>query len=181
MKYEFYESFFFLFKKYTQLFVNSCNDKFCLSNNYTSYNFAAITSELRGKWQENRRSSISKEDINAIRWEQLKHMLQSGKQKVENNLRNINLLFMIQKTENFVLKTYPSTSGMMNRRKLRYLRHLFPLRHPQGVGSLQFQLFGLRHCPPHKRPIVLLSTSLSLERGALPHESIGSLFIHLNA
>ncbi|KAJ9706159.1 hypothetical protein PVL29_001627 [Vitis rotundifolia] len=43
----------------------------------------SITSELRGKWQENRRSSISKEDINAIRWEQLKHMLQSGKQKAQ--------------------------------------------------------------------------------------------------
>ncbi|XP_047329113.1 DNA primase small subunit [Impatiens glandulifera] len=41
----------------------------------------SITSELRGKWQENRRSSISKEDVNALRWGQLKHMLQSGKQK----------------------------------------------------------------------------------------------------
>uniref|UniRef100_A0A5B7BAF8 DNA primase n=1 Tax=Davidia involucrata TaxID=16924 RepID=A0A5B7BAF8_DAVIN len=41
----------------------------------------SITSELRGKWQENRRS-ISKEDINVFRWEQLKHVLQSGKQKV---------------------------------------------------------------------------------------------------
>ncbi|KAA8528242.1 hypothetical protein F0562_035507 [Nyssa sinensis] len=43
----------------------------------------SITSELRGKWQENRRSSISKEDINVVRWEQLKHVLQSGKQKVQ--------------------------------------------------------------------------------------------------
>lgn len=44
--------------------------------------FAAVTSELRGKWQENRRSTTSKEDINVIRWEQLKSLLQSGKQKV---------------------------------------------------------------------------------------------------
>lgn len=41
----------------------------------------SITSELRGKWQESRRSSISKEDINVFRWGQLKQMLQSGKQK----------------------------------------------------------------------------------------------------
>ncbi|KAK9275327.1 hypothetical protein L1049_022590 [Liquidambar formosana] len=43
----------------------------------------SITSELRGKWQENRRSSISKDDINVVRWEQLKHMLQSKKQKAQ--------------------------------------------------------------------------------------------------
>ncbi|KAL5747663.1 hypothetical protein ACOSP7_024676 [Xanthoceras sorbifolium] len=41
----------------------------------------SVTSELRGKWQG--RSSNSKEDINVCRWEQLKHMLQSGKQKVQ--------------------------------------------------------------------------------------------------
>ncbi|KAJ4711903.1 DNA primase [Melia azedarach] len=40
----------------------------------------SVTSELREKWQENRRSSNSK-DINVSRWEQLKHMLQSGKHK----------------------------------------------------------------------------------------------------
>ncbi|KAK1400626.1 DNA primase [Heracleum sosnowskyi] len=40
-----------------------------------------ITSELRGKWQDNRRSSMAKEDINVFRWDQLKHLLQSGKQK----------------------------------------------------------------------------------------------------
>ncbi|KAK3228021.1 hypothetical protein Dsin_007883 [Dipteronia sinensis] len=39
----------------------------------------SVTSELRGKWQG--RSSNSKEDINVHRWGQLKHMLQSGKQK----------------------------------------------------------------------------------------------------
>ncbi|PRQ21994.1 putative DNA primase, small subunit [Rosa chinensis] len=41
----------------------------------------SVTSELRGKWQDNRRTSNAKEDINVARWEQLKHMLQSGKQK----------------------------------------------------------------------------------------------------
>lgn len=40
----------------------------------------SITSELRGKWQDNRRSSSGK-DVNVVRWEQLKQLLQSGKQK----------------------------------------------------------------------------------------------------
>ncbi|CAI9289002.1 unnamed protein product [Lactuca saligna] len=40
----------------------------------------SITSELRGKWQDNRRSS-SRKDVNVVRWEQLKQLLQSGKQK----------------------------------------------------------------------------------------------------
>lgn len=43
---------------------------------------SAIPSELRGKWQDNKRSSMAKEDINIFRWEQLKNLLQSGKQKV---------------------------------------------------------------------------------------------------
>ncbi|WOL18438.1 DNA primase small subunit isoform X2 [Canna indica] len=41
----------------------------------------SIASELHDRWQGNRRSSISKEDVNVVRWEQLKHVLQSGKQK----------------------------------------------------------------------------------------------------
>ncbi|KAL3498981.1 hypothetical protein ACH5RR_041713 [Cinchona calisaya] len=40
----------------------------------------SVTSELRGKWGDNRRS---KEDINIVRWQQLKHILQSGKQKLQ--------------------------------------------------------------------------------------------------
>lgn len=44
--------------------------------------FAAIASELRGKWQDSRRSSSAKEDINIVRWEQCKQLLQSGKHKV---------------------------------------------------------------------------------------------------
>lgn len=51
--------------------------------NYKNAIFAAITAKLRGQWQENSRSSISKEDVNGVRWEQLKkQLLQSGKQKV---------------------------------------------------------------------------------------------------
>ncbi|CAH9124861.1 unnamed protein product [Cuscuta epithymum] len=39
-----------------------------------------IASELRSRWQENKRV---KEDINVYRWEQLKHLLQSGKHKAQ--------------------------------------------------------------------------------------------------
>ncbi|KAL6549869.1 hypothetical protein OROMI_020357 [Orobanche minor] len=41
----------------------------------------SITSELRGKWQDNKRS---RDDINAVRWGHLKHLLQSGKQKLQS-------------------------------------------------------------------------------------------------
>ncbi|QHO49669.1 DNA primase small subunit [Arachis hypogaea] len=39
----------------------------------------SIASELRGKWQESRRSSSAKEDINIVQWEQLKQLLQKHK------------------------------------------------------------------------------------------------------
>nr|AFK38123.1 unknown [Lotus japonicus] len=39
----------------------------------------SIASKLRGKWQDSRRSSSTKEDINVVRWEQCKQLLQSGK------------------------------------------------------------------------------------------------------
>lgn len=42
-------------------------------------NFAAVTSELRGRWLSNKRS---REEINVARWDQLKNLLQSNKQKV---------------------------------------------------------------------------------------------------
>ncbi|KAK4601327.1 hypothetical protein RGQ29_010759 [Quercus rubra] len=41
----------------------------------------SITSELRGKWQDNKKSSISKENINVDRWKHVKKILKSGKQK----------------------------------------------------------------------------------------------------
>ncbi|KAK8658034.1 hypothetical protein V6N13_036249 [Hibiscus sabdariffa] len=44
---------------------------------------ASVASELRGRWQENKRASMSKDDINLVRWEQLKSVLQSGKQKTQ--------------------------------------------------------------------------------------------------
>ncbi|CAI0456179.1 unnamed protein product [Linum tenue] len=39
----------------------------------------SVAAELRGRWQK--RSSCSKDDINAVRWEHLKHTLQSGRHK----------------------------------------------------------------------------------------------------
>jgi hypothetical protein len=44
--------------------------------------FLDVANELHEKWQGNRRSSISKEDVNTTRWEQLKTNLQLGKNKV---------------------------------------------------------------------------------------------------
>ncbi|TKY57229.1 DNA primase small subunit [Spatholobus suberectus] len=43
----------------------------------------SIASELRGRWQDSRRSSSAKEDINVVRWEQCKQLLQSGKHKAQ--------------------------------------------------------------------------------------------------
>lgn len=64
----------------------------------------AITSELRGRWQENGRPS--KKDVNSVRWEQLKRMLQSGKHKVQSTFflilaRDYNLERLIE--EDFAL------------------------------------------------------------------------------
>lgn len=47
----------------------------------------SITSELRGRWQDNRRPS--KNDVNLVRWEQLKNMLQSGKHKSQGMRRHV--------------------------------------------------------------------------------------------
>ncbi|KAK1293062.1 hypothetical protein QJS10_CPB17g01200 [Acorus calamus] len=41
----------------------------------------STAAELHDRWQGNRRSSIPKGDPNIVRWEQLKHTLQSGKHK----------------------------------------------------------------------------------------------------
>ncbi|KDP44235.1 hypothetical protein JCGZ_05702 [Jatropha curcas] len=43
----------------------------------------SVTSELRGKWQNAKQSSIAKEDINLVRWKQLTHILQSGQKKAQ--------------------------------------------------------------------------------------------------
>ena len=58
--------------------------------------FLDVASELHEKWQGNRRSSISKEDVNAARWKQLKTTLQSGKHKVLFNLSAILTFFCVQ-------------------------------------------------------------------------------------
>lgn len=47
-----------------------------------SFLFLAVAAELRGKWQEKRKAYGSKDDINVVRWEQLKSLLHSGKFKV---------------------------------------------------------------------------------------------------
>ncbi|GAB2235461.1 hypothetical protein Droror1_Dr00025886 [Drosera rotundifolia] len=43
----------------------------------------SVTSELRGRWLDNKRSSTNKDDISVARWDQLKHILQSSKQKAQ--------------------------------------------------------------------------------------------------
>lgn len=61
----------------------SCSSSLkCVQHHPKVVTFVDVASELHDKWQGNRRSSISKEDVNAARWEQLKMTLQSGKQKV---------------------------------------------------------------------------------------------------
>nr|CAB3465506.1 unnamed protein product [Digitaria exilis] len=82
----------FLARSYTDVLENFFEDKLLLSQQL----FASeeryqkildlipdenVASELHDKWQGNRRSSISKEDVNAARWKQLKLTLQSGKHK----------------------------------------------------------------------------------------------------
>jgi DNA primase small subunit len=54
----------------------------CVQHYPESVSFLDVASELHDRWQGNRRSSISKEDVNTARWEQLKTTLQSGKHKV---------------------------------------------------------------------------------------------------
>lgn len=82
----------FLVRSYSDVLKDFFEKKFiCCQNlfsNEARYNKIldtipdkAITSELQGKWQENRRSSISREEIDFVRWGQLKQMLQSGKSK----------------------------------------------------------------------------------------------------
>ncbi|KAK2966508.1 hypothetical protein RJ640_019037 [Escallonia rubra] len=82
----------FLARSYTDVLRNFFEEKLLISqmlfSNEERYETVlemipdeSITAELRGKWQENRRSSIGNRDINVVRWEQLKHVLQSGKHK----------------------------------------------------------------------------------------------------
>lgn len=91
---------------------------------------AAITSELRGKWQENRRTSISKEDLNVVRWEQLKHLLQSGKQKVQNYLCNKDFLFNTYFCPYQCIGPYPPWCRLNDPKEQSNLRfHLLSILH----------------------------------------------------
>lgn len=48
-----------------------------------------IQSDLRGKWENSARSSLSEEATSLLRWEQLKKTLQSKKNKVCNVLNEL--------------------------------------------------------------------------------------------
>ncbi|XLR51286.1 hypothetical protein S83_001958, partial [Arachis hypogaea] len=80
----------FLARSYTEVLKEYFETKLLTSQNLLSseeryekilemISDQSIASELRGKWQESRRSSSAKEDINIVRWEQLKQLLQKHK------------------------------------------------------------------------------------------------------
>lgn len=52
--------------------------------------FLGVVSELAGKWQGSRL-----EHVNSVRWDQLKHMLQSGSKKVLTWAFNLFLLYFM--------------------------------------------------------------------------------------
>ncbi|KAI5655344.1 hypothetical protein M9H77_32531 [Catharanthus roseus] len=78
----------FLVRSYTEVLKKFFEEKLLSSQNLFSDAIKyetilemipeeSITSELRGRWADSR----STKDVNVVRWEQLKHQLQSGKQK----------------------------------------------------------------------------------------------------
>ncbi|KAI4356071.1 hypothetical protein L6164_000122 [Bauhinia variegata] len=84
----------FLVRSYNEVLKNFFETKLLISQNILSCEEryekildmipdSSVTSELRGKWQDKRRSSNTKEDINIVRWEQLKQLLQSGRQRAQ--------------------------------------------------------------------------------------------------
>ncbi|KAL0331103.1 UNVERIFIED_CONTAM: DNA primase small subunit [Sesamum angustifolium] len=87
----------FLGRSYAEVLKDFFEEKYILSQNLFSDKERyekilemipdeSTTSELRGKWLDNKRS---RDDINVVRWGQLKHMLQSGKQKVQGIHRSV--------------------------------------------------------------------------------------------
>ncbi|KAL0329964.1 UNVERIFIED_CONTAM: DNA primase small subunit [Sesamum radiatum] len=87
----------FLGRSYAEVLKDFFEEKYILSQNLFSDEERyekilemipdeSTTSELRGKWLDNKRS---RDDINVVRWGQLKHMLQSGKQKVQGIHRSV--------------------------------------------------------------------------------------------
>ncbi|KAI6707086.1 hypothetical protein NL676_010048 [Syzygium grande] len=82
----------FLARSYTDVLRDFFEGKVLLSQNILSteekyekildmISDESVAAELRGKWQEKRKSYGSKDDINVVRWEQLKSLLRSGKLK----------------------------------------------------------------------------------------------------
>ncbi|XP_011101033.1 DNA primase small subunit [Sesamum indicum] len=87
----------FLGRSYAEVLKDFFEEKYILSQNLFSDEERyekilemipdeSISSELRGKWLDNKRS---RDDINVVRWGQLKHLLQSGKQKVQGIHRSV--------------------------------------------------------------------------------------------
>lgn len=79
----------FLGRSYTEVLKSFFEEEFIVSQNLFADEERyekilemipdeGITSELGGKWQDNKRS---RDDVNVVRWGHLKHLLQSGKQK----------------------------------------------------------------------------------------------------
>ncbi|KAL0445528.1 UNVERIFIED_CONTAM: Abscisic acid receptor PYL8 [Sesamum latifolium] len=87
----------FLGRSYAEVLKDFFEEKYILSQNLFSDEERyekilemipdeSITSDLRGKWLDNKRS---RDNINVVRWGQLKHLLQSGKQKVQGIHRSV--------------------------------------------------------------------------------------------
>lgn len=88
----------FLARSYTDVLRDFFEGKVLLSQNILSNEEKyekildmipdeSVAAELRGKWQEKRKVYGSKDDINVVRWEQLKSLLHSAKFKQMHGLR----------------------------------------------------------------------------------------------